>query len=38
MQVAFMRGADIEYIYSFDDDFDGVEGIERLNAPVNPYS
>ena len=38
MQVAFMRSADIEYIYSFDDDFDGVDGIERLNAAVNPYN
>ena len=38
MQVAFMQSADIEYIYSFDDDFDGVDGIKRLNAAVNPYN
>lgn len=38
MQVAFMQSADIEYIYSFDDDFDGVDGIKRLNAAVDPYN
>lgn len=38
MQVSFMRSEDVEYIYSFDNDFDDVDGIERLNAAVNPYS
>lgn len=35
--VRFMRAAGIEYIYSFDDDFDGFDGITRLNAPVDPF-
>ena len=38
MLVGFMRHHDREYIYSFDDDFDAVDGITRLNAPENPYS
>lgn len=38
MQTAYMQSADIEYIYSFDDDYDGVAGIERLNAAVDPYN
>jgi predicted nucleic acid-binding protein len=38
MQAAYMRSEDIEYIYSFDDDYDRVAGIERLNAPVNPFN
>jgi len=38
LQVAYVQDADIKYIYSFDDDYDGVEGIERLNAAVNPYA
>jgi predicted nucleic acid-binding protein len=38
LQVAYMRSSNIEYIYSFDDDYDGVDGIERLNAAVNPYN
>jgi predicted nucleic acid-binding protein len=33
----FMRAADIEYIYSFDDDFDSFDGITRLNAPIDPF-
>jgi predicted nucleic acid-binding protein len=37
MQATYMHTHDIEYLYSFDDDFDGVEGITRLNSPVNPY-
>lgn len=38
MQVAFMQSEDIEYIYSFDDDFDAVDGITRLNTAVNPFA
>jgi predicted nucleic acid-binding protein len=38
MQTAFMRSREIEYMYSFDDDFDSVDGITRLNSAVNPYS
>jgi predicted nucleic acid-binding protein len=37
MQTAFMRSDGIEYVYSFDDDFDGVDGVTRLNSAVNPY-
>jgi predicted nucleic acid-binding protein len=37
LQVAFMQNRDIEYIYSFDDDFDSVDGIRRLNTSANPY-
>jgi predicted nucleic acid-binding protein len=35
--VASMKRTGRKYLYSFDDDFDAVEGITRLNAPVNPY-
>jgi len=38
MQVAYMRSKDIYHIYSFDDDFDAVDGVTRLNAPKNPFS
>lgn len=27
-----------EYLYSFDDDFDGLEGITRLDTPTNPFA
>jgi len=37
MQVAFMRGEGIEYIYSFDDDFDTVDGVTRLNTATDPF-
>jgi predicted nucleic acid-binding protein len=36
MQVAYMRREGIDYVYSFDDDFDAVDGITRLDAPENP--
>jgi len=35
--VRFMRAAGIEYIYSFDDDFDAFDGVTRLNEPVDPF-
>lgn len=38
MQAAFMRGNGLEYVYSFDDDFDAVEGITRLSSADNPYA
>ena len=38
MQAAYMQSADVQYIYSFDDDYDSVDGIERLNAAVNPFN
>lgn len=34
--VAYMRREDIEYLYSFDDDFDGVDGVTRLDEAVVP--
>ncbi|WP_232343094.1 type II toxin-antitoxin system VapC family toxin [Halosimplex litoreum] len=37
MQTAFMRSDEVEYVYSFDDDFDEVDGVTRLNSAVNPY-
>jgi predicted nucleic acid-binding protein len=38
LQATYMQSESIEYIYSFDDDYDDVDGIKRLNAAVNPYS
>ena len=35
--VAHARSNDIEYCYSFDDDFDAVDPPIRLDAPVNPF-
>lgn len=35
---AYMRREDIEYLYSFDDDFDVLDGITRLETPDNPFS
>lgn len=35
---AYMRRTSIEYLYSFDDDFDEIEGITRLETPDNPFS
>jgi predicted nucleic acid-binding protein len=35
--VAYMRRSGIQYLYSFDDDFDEIEGVTRLNAAVNPF-
>lgn len=37
LQVTYMRSADIEYIYSFDDDYDAADDIQRLNSAVDPY-
>jgi predicted nucleic acid-binding protein len=34
--VAYMEREGIEYLYSFDDDFDVIEGITRLETPDNP--
>lgn len=36
--VSYMRNRGLEYIYSFDDDFDSFDGITRLNAVTNPFS
>ncbi|TYT62302.1 type II toxin-antitoxin system VapC family toxin [Natrialba swarupiae] len=35
--VAYMEREGIEYVYSFDDDFDAVDGITRLDTPHNPF-
>ncbi len=35
---AYMQRAGIEYVYSFDDDLDGIEGITRLDTPDNPFN
>ncbi|WP_418284130.1 type II toxin-antitoxin system VapC family toxin [Halorubrum sp. DTA46] len=35
---AYMRRTDIEYLYSFDDNFDEIEGITRLETPHNPFN
>lgn len=34
---AYMDRAGIEFLYSFDDDFDAVDGITRLSTADNPY-
>lgn len=36
--VAYMRSHDLEYVYSFDSDFDEFDDITRLNAVTNPFS
>lgn len=35
---AYMEREGLEYLYSLDDDFDVIEGITRLDAPVDPSS
>lgn len=35
--VAYMRRQRIEYIYSFDDDFDVLDSITRLRSDANPF-
>jgi predicted nucleic acid-binding protein len=37
VSVAFMHDMPIEHCYSFDDDFDPIEDVVRLNADVNPF-
>jgi predicted nucleic acid-binding protein len=34
---AYMERTGIEFIYSFDDDFDEFEHISRLNTATNPF-
>ncbi|SDF96233.1 type II toxin-antitoxin system VapC family toxin [Halorientalis regularis] len=36
--VAYMQREDIEYLYSFDDDFDALDGITRLATANNPFN
>lgn len=33
-----MLSNDIEYVYSFDDDFDAFDGITRLNTATDPFT
>lgn len=33
----FMRANEFEYIYSFDDDFDELDGVTRLPTAENPF-
>ncbi|WP_018258817.1 type II toxin-antitoxin system VapC family toxin [Halomicrobium katesii] len=35
---AYMQREGIEYLYSFDDDFDMVDGITRLETADNPFN
>lgn len=34
---AYMLANDIQYIYSFDDDFDEFDGVTRLNTATDPF-
>jgi len=34
---SYMRREDIEYLYSFDDDFDGLDWVTRLDTDVDPF-
>lgn len=36
--VAYMQREGIEYVYSFDDDLDGVKGIKRFETADNPFA
>jgi predicted nucleic acid-binding protein len=36
--VAYMHRTDIEYLYSFDDDFDAVADVTRLETTENPFA
>jgi len=36
--VAYMERVNIEYLYSFDDDFDVIDSITRLKTPDNPFN
>lgn len=35
--VAYMQREGIEYLYSFDDDFDAVDGVTRLATADDPF-
>ena len=35
---AYMRRTGIEYLYSFDDDFDALEELRRLDTANNPFT
>lgn len=35
--VSYMDRTDLRYLYSFDDDFDAVDEIVRLETPITPF-
>lgn len=35
---AYMERRNIEYLYSFDDDFDAIDGLTRLETADNPFN
>lgn len=35
---AYMHREGIEYLYSFDDDFDAIESLTRLDTPDTPHT
>ena len=35
---AYMEREGIEYLYSFDDDFDALDGVTRLDTADNPFN
>ena len=35
---AYARREGVSYVYSFDDDFDAIAWMTRLNAPENPFA
>ena len=35
--VAYMQTEGLGYLYAFDDDFDAVDDVYRLETPTNPY-
>jgi predicted nucleic acid-binding protein len=35
--IAYMQTEGLGYLYAFDDDFDAVEDVYRLDAATNPY-
>ena len=36
--VAYMQTEGLGYLYAFDDDFDAIEDVYRLDTPTNPYT
>jgi predicted nucleic acid-binding protein len=35
---AYMQRKDINYLYSFDDDFDALDGVTRMDTADNPFN
>lgn len=36
--VGYLRDRGLEYLYSFDSGFDGIDGVTRLSTPENPFA